>query len=444
MDRNKIEAWIDNVNASSNCDRLGKLILCDQWPANETSPLTKNSCFVSTVGVADKIFANATTSVLSSRLPRSLDRYHNWFDAIRTVGVKLERNQNILLTAAGTAADAYCRRISELFSIRCVVLTPIAADKLTKRQLRNLGSGDSLIDNIYCVSPEKLPADQLLATLADTVFGLSIKKNGNAATALWQRLDAPSSDRNTYALRDFTLTDPAEHRRMVDAGAIDWMLMREPAEPQVAFQSATADRSIAKTRRLCEINSSEYLVHWTRAQFGPWPEQTEQEHLDDLIFGLPRSQRSELASLCRIVATQRIIASANLVRGSTPVVCFSEIPLNEIKAHTVYRQHLQRWDFVPYGIGIKRTVLEKRFGCKRVIYGAEDCWKSLDRHQQPLFQLKTSTDQKIDWQQEQEWRVVGDVNLKELSPEEAVVFVGDEKDLQKLSHLTLFDLVYLV
>ncbi len=58
-----------------------------------------------------------------------------------------------------------------------------------------------------------------------------------------------------------------------------------------------------------------YLVHWTRRQAGPWPDQSEQDYLRQLLFDFPAADRSARAALQRILTTQRIVATNRLTRS---------------------------------------------------------------------------------------------------------------------------------
>lgn len=432
-------------------------VVLDRWPGALTTDRQQDGHWVMTADAAALLSKNGSTAILSSRLPKILDDHQCWFDAIRTIGTKMIETKGVLLTAPGTTADRYVRRIAELFSIQRVTVVPIAASKLRPQRILDDAQHDAITDKgsrgdiVYYVSTKPYPTDQLLAQIADTLYGLAVVANGNVATAVQHRIAKTPAHHRTYLLNEPSLSDPTHHQRLINSGGIDWLLRKPVAScwPTLADAATalsrpnptTALQPSARQRSINEIDQSEYLIHWTRARVGPWPEQTEDEHVDDLIFGLTRSKRSEVGSLCRILATQRIVASSELLRGSTPVVCFSQVPLSQIKSKTVYRKHLQRWDFVPYGVGIKRSVLEKKFACRPVIYGNDQTWQSLSPSQRPLFQLETSADQKIDWRQEREWRVVGDVDLKKIAIDEAIVFAGAENDLAKLSGLSLFDLI---
>ena len=96
------------------------------------------------------------------------------------------------------------------------------------------------------------------------------------------------------------------------------------------------------------IKSQPFLIHWTRRRVGAWPDQTQDEYLDDLIFRSGRRRHNELHALCRILASRRILASNQLTRDRRSVTCLSDMTLKEMVTKRVFRAHLSRWDCLLY------------------------------------------------------------------------------------------------
>jgi hypothetical protein len=171
------------------------------------------------------------------------------------------------------------------------------------------------------------------------------------------------------------------------------------------------------------------LSHCTRQQAGPWPDQAAEDYLDDLILARGDTQHSALAALKRIVRTRRLVATGRTIRGSAPVVSFTDVPLAELDRLRVFRPHRGRWDFEPYGICIRRDWLIQR-GTRSVRYGDEALWQGLLAAERPFFQLSRTRPRRgnrtIDWTVEREWRHVGDVDLRCLAPDEGLLFVPTE------------------
>ena len=323
------------------------------------------------------------------------------------------------------------------FEIKCISLERLTSEELKKKLLDDRRLNGPLTYTVYCVAEKKPQADLVLGQIANTLYALSIKSNGNVQKSLQRRLSFADKLNRTFVLRDIAMTKPTVREPLISLGAIDWLLLNTPSETPAEESSVKNGQQVS----LSDIEESQYLIHWTRARCGPWPDQSEPDHLDDLIFGESGARHGNVFSLCRILASQRIMGSSELTRTTTPTVCFSAVSMSELRDRTVFRKHLQRWDFLPFGIAIKRKTLVEQFGCRPVIYGDQETWKSLPAVDRPFFQACQSRDKTIDWQQEREWRVIGDVDLRQIDLREAVVFAGDENDISKLSQLSLFDLI---
>jgi hypothetical protein len=72
-----------------------------------------------------------------------------------------------------------------------------------------------------------------------------------------------------------------------------------------------------------------------------------------------------------------------------------------------------------------------------VRYGDDQFWDSLSPDERPFFQLRqtrrSAGSRAIDWTVEDEWRIVGDVNLAEIPDTDALVFVPTETEAQEIA-----------
>ena len=152
---------------------------------------------------------------------------------------------------------------------------------------------------------------------------------------------------------------------------------------------------------------------------------------------------SALATLARIVRQRRLLATGRAIRGGTPVVCFTAVEIAAIRQLRTFRVHRTRWDFEPYGIGIAKEWLIDR-GTRPVLYGDETLWKQLAETQRPFFQRRCSgRSSAIDWSVEREWRHVGTVELADLPPDAAFVFVPSRDEAEQISALSHWPVVVL-
>ena len=187
----------------------------------------------------------------------------------------------------------------------------------------------------------------------------------------------------------------------------------------------------------------QYLAHWTRRCDGPWPGQTDLDWFEQLLLADPSRHRSAERVLERIILHQQILASPAAIRQATPVVCLTAVPVDQWPKMRVYRQHRRRWDFLPFAIAMRLDWLVQK-GARQVIYGEEHDWQSLRPACRPFFQKACSLQgiTRIDWSLEQEWRVVGDIDLAELDSEDGFVLVPDPQTARRLAPLCRWPIHY--
>ena len=367
----------------------------------------------------------------SSRLPQKLDEIPELFDGLLKLAIRLDGDKDVLLTASGTACDAMVRRIGELFHIPVITLriAPLDPKKL-ESEVSKLTDGEE--DVVLVFDFENRGIDFALANLADAVTVLSVRKGGNLHAAIAHRL---ASDKPARVLVEPKLTKKKLGEELLSQGATGWVLLgADESEPGVG--EIAADVRLAK-----DFDCSDFLLHWTRRRVGPWPDQTEMDFLDDLIFRSPRKDHREVASLRRILATGHIFAGNDLTRDPRPVVCFSDVTFEELKELRTFRPHLSRWDFEPFGVAIRKNWLIDQ-GAAAVVYGDEMVWESLPDDQRAFFQLNDPKG-KVDWSVEREWRILGDLDLRKVPIDAAVAFVKSVEDANEIAAFCRWPIVVL-
>ncbi|QEG23315.1 hypothetical protein [Mariniblastus fucicola] len=395
----------------------------------------KRSCgddlFVCEFGSNGRLLDRDTTFVGSSRLTRKLDEIPGFFDGLLKVAIDLDRETDVLLTADGVACDAMVRRVSELFRVPLLPLVMAPTDpKKLALLISKLADSDRKVGLVF--DSRSRGADFALASIANQMVLLSVRTNGNLQSAVDDRLN---KGKPAKVLVDARLTKKAVTDQLLAAGATGWYLF---GCEQPGIESSNRDLEFSSA---AEVNSDEFLLHWTRRRVGPWPEQSEAEFLDDLIFRANGKDHREVATLRRILATERILASNALTRDPRPVVCFSDVTFTELKKRRVFRSHLSRWDFEPFGIAIRKSWLASH-GAAAVVYGDETKWDSMEESKRPFFQLNDSSS-KVDWSVEKEWRIVGDVDLRKVPVDAAMVFVATRDDAAEVAGLSRWPVVVL-
>lgn len=387
--------------------------------------------------------ASRVVSVLSSRLHRPWGRHDDWFKALRAVALQASLHDATVLSARGTTAHRFLCRLTKHLGVSLVTIEKMRPGQ----KLASLKEGPGIWVGPSESKPQaKLPAgtmDRLLAGMASDLIVLHANKKGNVAAAVEQRLNF-SKGCSRQTTRILVNSSSAEqHDHWLAKGAEAWHLLTEddgdvaPADNQPEWPPAF--ESPSPVLSLSEVEDIPFLIHWTRAQRGPWPDQSQDEYLDDLIYNRGERERTPACSLSRILQMQRIKATSTLTRDATPVVCFCEMTLNAFRARRIFRPHLSRWDFEHFGIAFDREWLLAK-GCKPVVYGDQQTWQGMERHLRPWFQ---ATGKRGAWSQENEWRICGDLALGDVPSDAALVFVANREDVPAVAACSRWPVVVL-
>ncbi len=234
--------------------------------------------------------------------------------------------------------------------------------------------------------------DELLRA-ADAFLALSIRPSG-----LMMRLarDALAAGKSVHALPGNGVALPA-HRAAARA---------EPAGAVTLPPS-------------CPGSLEGYLWHYTRSRAGPWPGQTRDEWFEALADGRKDATHTAAHALLRIVTEKRIRSGSHLVRGAASVVSLSARPPDVLCALRHYRCWLGRWDYEPWAVGIRREAA-RGMGARPVHYLPSSAYAMLATGERWRFQKHEPPE--TDWSHEEEWRILGDIDLSRLTPDDWVVY----------------------
>jgi hypothetical protein len=163
----------------------------------------------------------------------------------------------------------------------------------------------------------------------------------------------------------------------------------------------------------------EYLTHWTRACHGPWLGERSSDFYSKLFLADSGYPRDGIATLKRILIEGRIRASGRMMPGGIPMTSWTATSPAELLKIIRWRPGYIRWNFEPYGISIQTHFL-KSLGARKVTYGTSERFDQPDSADRAFFQRITPD---RDWSIEQEWRLPGDFSLRDLKPDDAVVWV---------------------
>ncbi len=404
--------------------------------------------------------AGRGVGLVSSRLGQELDHHKAWFAVLRTACMRLDPQHDVLVTAGTTAGQRFVQRCGQLFGLRTLSIEIDREDRLSwcgwgRRVLASMPDTPTAAFRALISPPleadngpparaglAELPApDRAILALGDRIIALHVRPEGNLLRLLRLRLRqacAPAASVFLALGPDLIRSDQAAE--LLDSGAVGWLVMNAAGEPEhdpsTPWLAAPAvERSAAPLAPCPPADDWPYLTHCTRRRTGPWPGEHEDHFLDDLILDRAGADHSALAALWRIARSGRLIAGSDFVRGETPVVSFTAVPLPDIGTLRTFRAHLSRWDFEPYGICIRRDWLQRR-GTRPVLYGDESLWGALPTADRPFFQKRaseTASGRVLDWTVEQEWRHVGDLRLDGIPADAALLFVPSAAEAWQLA-----------
>ena len=416
-------------------------------------------------------------SIISSRLKQRLDEESWWFDLLRTAILRSDPTSDLLCAVAGTAAHRYVRRASSLFG-RSVLdfhvdsqdqsvdfdniaawITNIAGRsgwdsgvRVTEsdhvgvpRVLEDCTSGS--VWSVFVSPPligdnsnadadpstqnfplDRPVVDRILFAAGDCLQVLQMRAGGSIEALLTHHVKDNQRRKSLVMLA----SDAAGHIPALvpeaSGSVIPWLLKLPPDVQPRSEADCSADGIKSETPSSLPGSTplshpADWLLHWTRSTVGPWPDQDEQEFTDQLILGCRAADRSVLATLLRIVTAGRLRASPEAIRGGFRVVSFTEVPLHEFRRRRAYRRHRRRYDFEPWGIAVRRNLLESR-GARPVQYGDDETWRTTPETARPFFQNAGTGDGWI--KDEREWRIVDHLLLNELPEAAVAVFVDTE------------------
>ena len=224
-------------------------------------------------------------------------------------------------------------------------------------------------------------------------------------------------------LRNNSLIALLLHNKPTDH--VRYLQVKTPTTRAVQLQPFNSTRTITLPDWFTYEN---YLGHWTRDCDGPWPDETRQHWINQLLDQLPQSNHSALNTLQRIIESKTLTGASKTIHGAIPMTCFTRVPITQWSANHVYRPHLRRWDFCRNGLLINRDWLQTQ-GLRPVSYGTQQQCNTLPTADRAYFQINEGA---IDWRVEQEERVAGDLDLRSATSSDIIFFTEHQADVQHL------------
>ena len=375
--------------------------------------------------------------IFNSRKSRLPDPHADWLQALRNTLAAIEEAGAGVAGSLGTLTydlvTAYARqRQSSL-----LLVLPLAVEEILSGRYSIPLPGTAppeltltcLTGAMDCASATRsVCRDRLLGYLSDVHFLIEVRSNGNMARILYEQ--------QAHSPRRQAIFQPKQQgtgnggNRMLQETFPRWAVPFSLPAPRIVSPAAVeTDRPPVSCDAETPIQWEEYLYHYTRSCPGPWPGQSYEEYLLDLLAAAPFSGHTSLDTLIRIMTERRIRACGQLVRGGHAAVSLTSLPPMRLESLRRWNPALIRWTFEPYGIAIKRKLLRQR-GSKPAIYAHASCYAEIRARERYRFQLHKPP--WSSWKYEREWRFREDIDLRDLTGDDAFLFVPSSGDAQRL------------
>jgi len=216
--------------------------------------------------------------------------------------------------------------------------------------------------------------------------------------------------------------------RLLAKAEVEGKTVRRDFEIPYSARTESIAYRLSPDRLNPDLNAidGQYLIHWTRAPHGRWPDEREIDYYR-AIFDSTTYPRSALATLSHIVATGWIRASARHMPSNLPCVSFSASAPAMLLPLMRWRARYRQMSFEPYGIGINKDVA-RAAGIEPVSYTPHRTPSSDDR--KPW--LRQTSGEITDWRQEKEHRLRGDLSLPQFSPRDLILFCRTNDEAEQL------------
>lgn len=387
------------------------------------------------------LFASPTAAILNSRKPRMITPSDCWIKITIALTEEAVRKGFTVVSSLGMFTyDLVTFIAAQMGAPTIIVLDGLLPELLSSdKQAEFYEEFAGLFDpeKTLFVSPfppdVKMPdraardfeRDRWVVFLASRVLAGEIRSGGYMEKL---SLAAINEGRRVQAFRPSVFDkSTAGNRALLAAGAEEVTVADFPVKKVSYRPNMPQTRLVASNSPSLKpsFDLSEYLFHYTRGCYGPWPGQSRADYIRSLADGDNDAGHTGFDTLCRILCERLIRAGHRLVRGNVPVVSFSACPPTQLANIRKWNPALIRWTFEPYTVGIHRAALEE-MGARPAIYGPETKFRELSEAERFRFQLHAPP--KTDWSNEKEWRIAGDVDLSRLSPEGIIAVVPTKKE----------------
>jgi hypothetical protein len=404
------------------------------------------------------VLESPAAAILNSRKPRNTRPGDGWIRTVKTMVCSVMHRGFVVASSYGTLGHSLVSLMARASPVLIAcdhVLPFMGSPEVRDRFLSESGDLFDMENTLFLSTfpPGRLPdraarwaeRDHLVAASASLLLAADVRAGGNMerileiaagrhipvetfstgahchpkhgtrkVTVSPERYDASESPRGTLPRN---VERPAERKRLRESGT------RASARPKRSIPIRAEKTKIPFAEDFA-VRSS-YLIHYTRGCPGPWPGETMAQYGRTLLDEEPEAAHTAFDTLFRILDQGMIRASRRLIRGTTPVVCFTELFPGKLQDLTAWRSGLLRWSFEPYGVALRKEPLF-RLGALPVIYAVDAAFRDLNPELRHLFQLQSACG--MTWSEEKEWRIAGDLPLAGIEPRDMFVIVPTSRE----------------
>jgi len=342
-----------------------------------------------------KIDSDNYTAILLSRQPMHPCRLTPWVQAATCAVRQLRETKAILYTSVGIQTYEFLVFLAQKFKITQKIVLPAAAGASSERLRKQVQKQFQTDDRHVTFTPaierydgrtEKLPVirDRYIITHANTLFPISVRKGGNMDRLLAQRESSGVHVNRQY---------------------------------QTIYQKRNKPLAYHLDKKSLSSKISKfdepYLIHWTRASTGPWPNEKRIDYYR-AISQADNCPRSAFNTLKNILTEKLIYGSSKHKAGKIASVSFSSLTPHEMLPLMRWRSRYKQMNFEPYGIGVKKGdgfhcgIRPVHYYRGKTVPGNIDPW------------LLQSIGIKGDWFKEREFRFQGNFDISGLALENII------------------------
>ncbi|MFM8407863.1 MAG: hypothetical protein ACKN94_11155, partial [Pirellulaceae bacterium] len=357
-----------------------------------------------------------TAAIFSSYRSRNDPFASGWMIRLRQAIESIRKRGAMLLMPTSSPVLKYQRELARRFGVAVCLVEVQRLGHRSVIQRTKQSSEPKLLVSIG--DRFDFPSiDSLLALLVDSMEVIHCIPKGQTERAIQMRMTTLPEHGDTIHRWDL---------RAAKASRSDTCLPRSTHTPCMSkAKHATVPIFWLPDRPSRAPGSSDWLVHCTRANPGPWPQQGIGEHIEELLRQDRWEMPSPLETLTRILEDRLLLATGYLKRSGSRSVSFSAKPLRDLLDSRCYQRHLQRWDWEPYGIAIAKRHLVLLGACP-VRYGFD-----------------ADAEVQARWQMEEEWRLDRDLLLADLPWGSGFVFVPDLTTATKMARFSPLPVAFL-